>query len=294
MSDNILEVRDACVTFEKRNSVVHAVDHISLTMRRGAMLGLVGESGSGKSTLARAIVGLQPLDSGEVVIDGMDQHARAKLKGHARAEVVQMVFQDPYSSLNPRMSVGEAIGEVLDTYEHLSHDERRESVAELLRLVHLGPEIAPKMPNQLSGGMRQRIAVAKCLAVRPKLIVADEITSALDVSVQAVVLNLIKSLHRELGLSMLFISHNLAAVRYICDDIAVMHHGRIVEIGSAEQIVTAPKDPYTRSLVGAIPSLEDAGRDVLLDPALAGGAAAAGAAGGNTGDRATVAAAGER
>ncbi|PWG66131.1 ABC transporter ATP-binding protein [Bifidobacterium callitrichidarum] len=266
--DTILEVRDACVTFEKRDSVVHAVDHISLTMKRGAMLGLVGESGSGKSTLAKAIVGMQQLDSGQILIDGLSQHDRAKLKGHAKAEIVQMVFQDPYSSLNPRMSVGDAIGEVLDTYEHLSAAEREESVAELLRLVHLPADVAPKMPDQLSGGMRQRIAVAKCLAVRPKLIVTDEITSALDVSVQAVVLNLIRSLHEQLGLSMLFISHNLAAVRYICDDIAVMHHGRIVECGPAEQIVKAPTDPYTRSLVSAIPSLEDAGRDVLLEPSL--------------------------
>lgn len=271
-NETILEVRDACITFEKRDSVVHAADHISLTMKRGAMLGLVGESGSGKSTLAKAIVGMQPLDSGQIIIDGLSQHDRAKLRGHARAEIVQMVFQDPYSSLNPRMSVGDAIGEVLETYEHLSAEELRDSVAELLRLVHLPAEVASKMPDQLSGGMRQRIAVAKCLAVRPKLIVADEITSALDVSVQAVVLNLIRSLHEQLGLSMLFISHNLAAVRYICDDIAVMHHGRIVEVGPAEQIVRSPKDPYTRSLVGAIPSLGDAGRDVLLDPALAAGA----------------------
>ncbi|KAA8825500.1 ABC transporter ATP-binding protein [Bifidobacterium reuteri] len=271
-NETILEVRDACITFEKRDSVVHAADHISLTMKRGAMLGLVGESGSGKSTLAKAIVGMQPLDSGQIIIDGLSQHDRAKLRGHARAEIVQMVFQDPYSSLNPRMSVGDAIGEVLETYEHLSAEELRDSVAELLRLVHLPAEVASKMPDQLSGGMRQRIAVAKCLAVRPKLIVADEITSALDVSVQAVVLNLIRSLHEQLGLSMLFISHNLAAVRYICDDIAVMHHGRIVEVGPAEQIVRNPKDPYTRSLVGAIPSLGDAGRDVLLDPALAAGA----------------------
>lgn len=271
-NETILEVRDACITFEKRDSVVHAADHISLTMKRGAMLGLVGESGSGKSTLAKAIVGMQPLDSGQIIIDGLSQHDRAKLRGHARAEIVQMVFQDPYSSLNPRMSVGDAIGEVLETYEHLNAEELRDSVAELLRLVHLPAEVAYKMPDQLSGGMRQRIAVAKCLAVRPKLIVADEITSALDVSVQAVVLNLIRSLHEQLGLSMLFISHNLAAVRYICDDIAVMHHGRIVEVGPAEQIVRNPKDPYTRSLVGAIPSLGDAGRDVLLDPALAAGA----------------------
>lgn len=271
-NETILEVRDACITFEKRDSVVHAADHISLTMKRGAMLGLVGESGSGKSTLAKAVVGMQPLDSGQIIIDGLSQHDRAKLRGHARAEIVQMVFQDPYSSLNPRMSVGDAIGEVLETYEHLNAEELRDSVVELLRLVHLPADVASKMPDQLSGGMRQRIAVAKCLAVRPKLIVADEITSALDVSVQAVVLNLIRSLHEQLGLSMLFISHNLAAVRYICDDIAVMHHGRIVEVGPAEQIVRNPKDPYTRSLVGAIPSLGDAGRDVLLDPALAAGA----------------------
>lgn len=267
-NDTILEVKDACVTFRKRNSEVKAVDHISLTMRRGAMLGLVGESGSGKSTLAKAIMGMQPLDSGSIVIDGTTQQDRARLKGHDKSSIVQMVFQDPYSSLNPRMNVGDAIAEVLDTYENLDAKASRASVEELLDLVHLPAEVADKFPAQLSGGMRQRVAIAKCLAVRPKLIVADEITSALDVSVQAVVLNLLNSLHERLGLSMLFISHNLAAVRYICDDIAVMHHGRIVETGGAEQIVTAPRDPYTQSLVNAIPSLDDAGRDVLLDPAL--------------------------
>ena len=272
-SDNpILEVDDACVTFRKAGSEVHAVDHISLTMRKGALLGLVGESGSGKSTLAKAIVGMQPLDSGRILIDGIDGKGRHRLKGHDKSSLVQMVFQDPYSSLNPRMSCGDAIAEVLATYEQLDAAQSRESVEELLHLVHLPADVADKFPAQLSGGMRQRVAVAKCLAVRPKLIVADEITSALDVSVQAVVLNLLNSLHERLGLSMLFISHNLAAVRYICDDIAVMHHGRIVETGSAEHIVTDPRDPYTRQLVHAIPSLEDAGRYVLLDPVAANGA----------------------
>ena len=273
-NDTILEVDDACVTFRKRGSVIHAVDHISLSMRKGALLGLVGESGSGKSTFAKTIMGMQPLDSGRITIDGIDDRGRQRLKGHDKASMVQMVFQDPYSSLNPRLSCGDAITEVLSTYERLYAEQSRESVNELLHLVHLPSEVADKFPAQLSGGMRQRVAIAKCLAVRPKLIVADEITSALDVSVQAVVLNLLNSLHEQLGLSMLFISHNLAAVRYICDDIAVMHHGRIVEIGTAEQIVNEPKDPYTRQLINAIPSLDDAGRDVLLDPELVGRRAA--------------------
>lgn len=263
----VLEVDDACVTFSRRGAEpVHAVDHISLSMAPGSIVGLVGESGSGKSTLAKCIVGMQPLDSGSIRVNGMDVRQVAKLRGHERAGVVQMVFQDPYSSLNPRMKVGEAIGEVLDTYEDLDGAQRRSSVNELLDLVRLPAGIGDEYPSQLSGGMRQRIAVARCLAARPSLIVADEITSALDVSVQAVVLNLISSLHRELGFSMLFISHNFAAVRYISEDILVMHTGRIVERGNAEAIVRHPRDPYTRSLVSAIPSLDDAGRDVLYDP----------------------------
>jgi peptide/nickel transport system ATP-binding protein len=175
-----------------------------------------------------------------------------------------MIFQDPYSSLNPRMTVGETISEALATHSEQTAGDRAASVRKLLELVRLKAGAAELYPSQMSGGMRQRVAIARCLAVRPRLIVADEITSALDASVQGAVLNLIRELQRELGLSMIFITHNLAAVRYIADRTAVMQRGRVVEQGDAEAIVSAPQHEYTKSLVAAIPRIEHAGTDRLL------------------------------
>ncbi|KRB73291.1 ABC transporter ATP-binding protein [Nocardioides sp. Root190] len=221
------------------------VDEVSLTVEPGQTLGLVGESGCGKSTVARAIVGLVPLTGGHVLLGGRP------LPRRGRRRPVQMVFQDPYSSLDPRMSVGESIAEGFA--ERLSPVARRTEVARLLDLVHLDPARAKSLPGRLSGGQRQRVALARALAGRPEVVVADEITSALDVSVQAAVLNLVREMQRELGLSMLFISHNLAVVRYVAHDVAVMQDGRIVESGPSDEVLTVPRDEYTRTLLEAVP-----------------------------------------
>ncbi|WP_410590020.1 ABC transporter ATP-binding protein [Amycolatopsis sp. lyj-23] len=239
-----------------------AVDGVSLTVPSGQVVGLVGESGSGKSTLARAATGLAPVSAGRVLLDGVD------VRRLPRRRPLQMVFQDPYSSLDPRMAIGESITEAMPP--GTSRAERRAEVARLLELVNLDPDRAAALPGRLSGGQRQRVALARALAGRPKVLVADEITSALDVSVQGAVLNLVREVQRRLSLSMLFISHNLAVVRYVSDVVAVMYLGRIVEAGPAEQVLTDPKHPYTRDLLAAAPSarrnlLDDAGDDVLAD-----------------------------
>jgi peptide/nickel transport system ATP-binding protein len=219
------------------------------------VVGLVGESGSGKSTLARAAVGLSPTTAGRVLLDGADV-----LRQPRGRRPIQMVFQDPYSSLDPRMTVGDSIVEAMPRGAQRGGAARRAEVARLLGLVNLDADRADALPAQLSGGQRQRVAVARALAGNPKVVIADEITSALDVSVQGTVLNLVRDLQRRLGLSMLFISHNLAVVRYLSDVIAVMYLGRIVEVGPAERLLTDPQHPYTRDLLDAAPSLAAATR----------------------------------
>ncbi|WP_410660356.1 ABC transporter ATP-binding protein [Amycolatopsis sp. lyj-112] len=236
-----------------------AVDHVSLTVPSGQVVGLVGESGSGKSTLARAAVGLSPVSAGRVLLGGVD------VRRLPRRRPLQMVFQDPYSSLDPRMSIGESITEAFPRGDFAGRAARRDEVARLLELVNLDPDRAAQLPGQLSGGQRQRVALARALAGRPDVLIADEITSALDVSVQGAVLNLVRSVQRRLGLSMLFISHNLAVIRYLSDIVAVMYLGRIVEVGPAEQVLSDPQHPYTRDLLAAAPSahasLFDTGAD---------------------------------
>lgn len=258
----ILEVNDLVVRFGNGPRALNAVDHVSLEIPQRGSLGLVGESGSGKSTIARTIVGLQKPTSGHIRIDGHDIGA-ASLSRRQRAQQVQMIFQDPGASLNPRMTVGEAIGEALMAREALDRRAIRAGTVELLDLVRLKRGAADVYPRQLSGGMRQRVAIARCLAVKPRLIVADEITSALDASVQGAILNLIVELRAELGISMLFISHNLAVVRYVSDRIAVMHRGKVVELGDSDAVVRSPQDSYTQTLVAAIPKIENAGRGVM-------------------------------
>src|SRR4051794_3721749 len=261
-----LEFDDVTVRFGSRRRGMTAVDGVSLTVPDGEVVGLVGESGSGKSTLARAAVGLTPLAGGRILLDGKP------LAPKRRRRPVQMVFQDPYSSLDPRMRIGSSIAEAIPRPAGV---DRRAEVARLLELVELDAARASDYPAQLSGGQRQRVALARALAGRPEVIIADEITSALDVSIQGTVLNLVRELQRELGTSMLFISHNLAVVRYVASTIAVMYLGRIVEHGPAEQILTDPQHPYTRDLLAAVP---DAGATQqlhpLADPALAAVAAA--------------------
>lgn len=259
-----LVVNNLMVTFGSGANMFNAVDDVSFTVPQGSVMGLVGESGSGKSTVARTITGLQEASGGSIYLGGIDLLDSRGVNRLQRARDVQMIFQDPYSSLNPRMSVGDVLDEVLLTHGISSARERRASIEELLDLVRLTSSTKDLYPSQMSGGMRQRVAIARCLAVKPKLIVADEITSALDASVQGAVLNLIRELQRELDLSMMFITHNLAAVRYIADQTAVMQHGKIVEIADADKLAKDPQHPYTQGLVSAIPKIENAGTDRLL------------------------------
>ncbi|MGC4943320.1 ABC transporter ATP-binding protein [Kribbella sp. DT2] len=238
-----------------RYGALTAVDGVDLTVPSGQVVGLVGESGSGKSTMARAAVGLVEVASGQIQLDGEPLRRRP---GGRRP--LQMVFQDPYSSLDPRMTIGDSIAEAIP---RSAAGARRQEVARLLDLVGLGADRAPSYPGALSGGQRQRVAIARALAGQPDVIIADEITSALDVSIQGTVLNLVRSLQRELRLSMLFISHNLAVVRYVSDFIAVMYLGRIVEFGPAADVLADPQHPYTKELLAAAPRR---GSTTLLDP----------------------------
>ncbi|MFC7307123.1 ABC transporter ATP-binding protein [Streptomyces monticola] len=246
MSDLVFDA--VRVHYGHRRHGLTAVDGASLTVPSGQVVGLVGESGSGKSTLARAAVGLAPLTAGRVLLGGTD--VRQLRRGR---RPLQMVFQDPYSSLDPRMSIGDSIAEAIPRQAGRGAAERRAEVVRLLEQVHLAPDRAALLPGQLSGGQRQRVALARALAGRPQVVIADEITSALDVSVQGTVLNLVRDVQRRLRLSMLFISHNLAVVRYLSDQVAVMYLGRIVETGPTEEVLADPRHPYTRELLAALP-----------------------------------------
>jgi peptide/nickel transport system ATP-binding protein len=233
---------------------INAVNGVSLAVAPGETLGIVGESGCGKSTLGRAILNLVEAQGGEVRYDGSlvsmrDKDSIARLRGEAA-----MIFQDPYGSLNPRVAVGEAIAEVLRV--HRKADSVPARVAELLRLVGLSPELAGCRPHQLSGGQCQRVGIARALAIEPRLIIADECVAALDVSIQAQILNLLMELQRRMNLSLIFISHDLGVVRHLCRRVAVMYLGRIVEIGPTEQVFAAPKHPYTRALLAAVPDID--------------------------------------
>ncbi len=241
------ELRFEAVTvrFGTGSRALTAVDGVDLTIPSGQVVGLVGESGSGKSTLARAAVGLAEPTAGQILLDGVPLRHRA---GQRRP--LQLVFQDPYSSLDPRMTIGDSIAEAVPRSAQV---DRRREVGRLLELVGLDAERSAAYPGALSGGQRQRVAIARALAGRPDVLIADEITSALDVSIQGTVLNLVRSLQRELQLSMLFISHNLAVVRYVSDLIAVMYLGRIVEVGPAHQVLSDPQHPYTKELLAAAP-----------------------------------------
>ncbi|MEU6674577.1 oligopeptide/dipeptide ABC transporter ATP-binding protein [Streptomyces sp. NPDC046925] len=256
------------VRYGSRRHALTAVDGAHLTVPSGQVVGLVGESGSGKSTLARAAVGLAPLAAGRILLDGNDVRG---LRGRHRP--LQMVFQDPYSSLDPRMSIGDSVAEALPRERGRGGAARRAEVARLLEQVNLGPDRMPMLPGQLSGGQRQRVALARALAGQPRVVIADEITSALDVSVQGTVLNLVRDVQRQMNLTMLFISHDLAVVRYLSDHIAVMYLGRIVEAGPTEEVLADPRHPYTRDLLAAVPRRNPppglgaepaAGADVLM------------------------------
>lgn len=257
-----LELRDLVVAYPAPRGVVHAVAGIDLEVDAGGTVGLVGESGSGKSTVARAIVGLTPVASGSLLVDGVDI-TRRRTRDDAFRRRIQLVFQDPYTSFNPRMTVGETLGEALSRARGTRRLVRGKEVADLLELVGLAQADAARYPSQFSGGQRQRIAIARALAVRPELIIADEITSSLDVSTQAAILNLLKELQSLRGVSYLFISHNLGLIRWMSREVAVMHLGKIVERGAASEVFDRPRHPYTRALIDAIPQLEAPQRRVF-------------------------------
>jgi len=263
MNTDILTAKGVAVDFPVGSSLgarlrhqqhlLHAVDGVDLVVRRGEALALVGESGSGKSTLARAIAGIQRLSQGEITLDGKTLPARRRSRADQRR--VQMVFQDPYSSLNPRLTVGGVLRELLRVHHVVPGPEVESQARELLRMVGLPQDAAHALPRQFSGGQRQRVAIARAIALRPEVLVADEPVSALDVSVQATILNLLAELQAELGLTLLFISHNLAVVRHLCDRVAVMYLGRIIEVAPTEVLFASPRHPYTAGLLAAIPRM---------------------------------------
>lgn len=250
----ILQIRNMKKHFNLGNGkILKAVDNFSIEIKRGETFGLVGESGCGKSTAGRTIINLYDATEGEVIFDGEDVH---KLTGKKLKEFnrnMQMVFQDPYASLNPRMTVGNIIAEGIDIHGLYKGAKRKERVMELLRAVGLNDEHASRFPHEFSGGQRQRIGIARALAIEPKFIIADEPISALDVSVQAQVVNLFKRLQKEMGLTYLFIAHDLAMVKHISDRIGVMYLGNLVEVTTSEALYAKPLHPYTQSLLSAIP-----------------------------------------
>ena len=242
--------------------LLHAVDGVSFTIEKGKTLALVGESGCGKSTVARLLVGLYEPTRGGFQFDGADAHATyASATGLQLRRRIQMIFQDPYASLNPRWIVEDIIGEPLTEHGLITdRNALRARVEELLESVGLAAQDRTKYPHQFSGGQRQRISIARALATQPDFLVCDEPTSALDVSVQAQVLNIMKDLQRRLGLTYLFISHNLAVVRHVSDQVGVMYLGRLVELADKQELFSNPRHPYTRMLLDAIPKMHDTGR----------------------------------
>lgn len=240
--------------FRKETGSIKAVDGIDFTLHHKEILGIVGESGSGKSTAARASIRLIEPTSGEIYFKNENLlRMNAQEMQHIRKEI-QMVFQDPYASLNPRQSVGESVGEGLLYHKIVSDKkEQRHHVAEVMRQIGLSPDVMDRYPHQFSGGQQQRLCIGRAIAMRPKMIICDEAVSALDISVQAQILNLLVELQEKMGLSYLFISHDLSVVRHICDRVIVMYKGVIVEEGTAEEVFNRPKEPYTQSLLKAIP-----------------------------------------
>lgn len=261
---SLLEVQNLKVHFPVKHGAfgrarefVKAVDDVSFAIAPGETLGLVGESGCGKTTLGRAIVRLVEPTAGKVLLEGEDLTRMNEAKLRARRRKLQMIFQDPFSSLNPRLTVEDIIGEPLDLHQLAENKSARAArVADLLRAVGLDAVYAQRYPHEFSGGQRQRIGIARALAVEPKLIVCDEPVSALDVSVQAQIINLLQDLQQQHGLAYLFIAHDLAVVEHISRRIMVMYLGRIVELAEAKEVITAPKHPYTQALISAVPAVD--------------------------------------
>jgi len=262
--DVVLEAKDMIIEYpgRRRQPVFRAVDQVSFSLRRGEVMGLVGESGSGKTTIGRAVVGLLPVTAGELKVAGTNMVGVSPKQLRPLRKDVGIVFQDPGSSLNPRLPIGESIGEPLMLHKGIKGKALSAEVERLLDQVELPRAMRNRYPHELSGGQRQRVGIARSLSLEPKILVADEPTSALDVSVQAKVLDLFKDLQREHGFACLFISHDLAVVEMLSDHIAVMHQGKLVEVGSTEQIIHSPRDPYTQRLLAAVPVPDPAAQKV--------------------------------
>jgi peptide/nickel transport system ATP-binding protein len=242
------------IILQRQVGAVHAVDGVNLDVQQGETLGLVGETGCGKSTVARLITRLLTPTSGSIVFEGEDIANRSKAELKPLRREMQIIFQDPYSSLNPRKTVGTIIGEPFIVHRvERDEDKRKRRVQDLMEQVGLNPEHYNRFPHEFSGGQRQRIGVARAIALKPKLVIADEPVSALDVSIQAQVLNLLRDLQRDLGLTIVFISHDLSVVRHMCDRIAVMYLGKVVELAHADELYEHPRHPYTGALLSAVP-----------------------------------------
>lgn len=273
---NILEIQDMKVHFPIRGgffntivNYVYAVDGVSMTLEAGKTYGLVGESGSGKSTIGKAILGLETITSGQVNYNGEKVNLNKIKRRSKYRQDVQMIFQDAMSSLNPKKRVIDIIAEPLRNFENLTKDEEKKKVIELLEIVGMSPDNMFKYPFEFSGGQRQRLGVARSVATKPKLIIADEPVSALDLSVQAQVLNYMKDIQRQFGLSYIFISHDLGVVKHMCDEIYIMYKGRFVEKGLKNEIYKNPQHIYTKKLIAAIPDVNPTTRDKNRDLRLA-------------------------
>lgn len=269
---SLIRVEDLKVHFPVRGGIfqtvqdhVKAVDGVSFSIEEGQTYGLVGESGSGKTTTGRAIIGLNSITSGKVLFNNENLADLSKKQFNKVRNDIQMVFQDPFSSLNPKKRVADIVAEPLRNFENLSAKEERMRIQELMELVGLSPESINKYPHEFSGGQRQRIGIARAIALKPKLIIADEPVSALDVSVQAQVLNFMQEIQKELNLTYLFISHDLGIIRHMCDHIGIMYKGRYVEQGTADEIFTDPQHIYTKRLIAAIPDVDPRQRDKHLE-----------------------------
>lgn len=266
-ADALVEVEHLSYAYPKRREIFRrkqelalAVNDVSFSIGKGEVVALVGESGSGKSTIGRLILAMMRPSSGQVRFEGQDVHAFSRRASREHRHNYQMVFQDPYSSLNPRLRVGQAVAEALEITSDLPALKRREVAESLLSRVRLDTEIYDRLPAELSGGQRQRVGIARALAARPKLIVADEALASLDVSIQAQVAQVLKELNEQEGLSMLFITHDLAMARRLASRIIVLNKGKIVESGSTDEVIGNPRDPYTKALIQAVP---------IADPVLA-------------------------
>lgn len=253
-AENLIEVKNLKKYFKVgKNQILKAVDDVSFAIAKGETFGLVGESGCGKTTCGRTVLGLYSATAGEVIFEGTDIFKLSEQKKRAFTRKAQIIFQDPYASLNPRMTVGDIIGEGIDIHKLYTGREKMKRVYNLLELVGLNKEHASRFPHEFSGGQRQRIGIARALAIEPQFIVCDEPISALDVSIQAQIVNLLINLQKDLGLTYLFIAHDLSMVKHISDRVGVMYLGQLVELASSSELYISPMHPYTQALFSAIP-----------------------------------------